>query len=394
MKRLIQLSFGVLLAASATLQCHAFSNNFTTNDLYLGFTESGAPDDYILDLGQPSAVGAGGTQVKDLSSQFSLSTFNSVFSGGPDGVVMAVIGANNTFNHGDVYGTQLRTANFGIPSLPGSSINESNLPSADLTAAAGTLGTIMVNTGKLPSAGGSKLDASLSYTAVVESSSPSQFYAKSGVMAWSTIGASSNIVMDLWLVPASSPTNVYLGYFTFDLSTGTPKFTFTPSGAAATGPVAGFTGTPVAGAAPLQVVFTDASTGGITNWVWAFGDGHSVTNTSNANVTNTYAAAGTYTASLTVTGPGGNNTLTRTGYIAVSGSAPAANFSSVTFSGGKLVVSGTNGSFGVQYRILSSTNLAGTWVPVFTNNFLTGGSFSYTNSATTNRSGFFRLVSP
>ena len=50
------------------------------------------------------------------------------------------------------------------------------------------------------------------------------------------------------------------------------------------------------------VTFTDASTGSITNWVWSFGDGHSATNTTSVNVTNTYAAAGSYTVGLTVTG--------------------------------------------------------------------------------------------
>ena len=38
-------------------------------------------------------------------------------------------------------------------------------------------------------------------------------------------------------------------------------------------PVASFTGTPVSGNAPLNVVFTDASTGSPTSWSWTFGDG-------------------------------------------------------------------------------------------------------------------------
>lgn len=159
-------------------------------------------------------------------------------------------------------------------------------------------------------------------------------------------------------------------------------------------PVAGFSGTPTNGAPPLKVIFTDASTGNITNWLWSFGDGHSVTNTSNASVTNTYASAGTYNVSLTVTGPSGTNTISKTGYVVVSSGTPPA-FSSVKFSSGSLVISGTNGTATTQYRVLMSTNLtSGNWIPVFTNQFLSNGNFSYTNSSTTNQAGFFRLVSP
>ena len=78
-------------------------------------------------------------------------------------------------------------------------------------------------------------------------------------------------------------------------------------------PVASFTGTPTNVFATQSVAFTDASSGNITNWVWTFGDGNSVTNTS-GNVSHAYAAAGTYTVSLTVNGPGGANTTNQIGY--------------------------------------------------------------------------------
>src|SRR5262249_36051672 len=38
-------------------------------------------------------------------------------------------------------------------------------------------------------------------------------------------------------------------------------------------PTADFSGTPVAGTAPLAVAFRDLSTGGPTSWSWSFGDG-------------------------------------------------------------------------------------------------------------------------
>jgi len=51
------------------------------NDIVLGFTGNGAANDYILNLGSAtSVVGVGTTTVHDLSSDFSLSTFNTTFS--------------------------------------------------------------------------------------------------------------------------------------------------------------------------------------------------------------------------------------------------------------------------------------------------------------------------
>jgi PKD repeat protein len=96
-------------------------------------------------------------------------------------------------------------------------------------------------------------------------------------------------------------------------------------------PVASFTGTPVSGNAPLNVVFTDASTGSPTSWSWTFGDG----GTSTAqNPSHTYTAGGTYTVALTVSNAAGSNTQTRTGYITVTtGSAPVANFTGTPTTG-------------------------------------------------------------
>ena len=88
-------------------------------------------------------------------------------------------------------------------------------------------------------------------------------------------------------------------------------------------PVASFSATPIAGPAPLTVTFSDASSGNITDWAWTFGDG----NTSPAqHPSHTYAAAGSYTVSLTVTGPDGSNTATQTDYITVNLTGPLAGF--------------------------------------------------------------------
>ncbi len=79
--------------------------------------------------------------------------------------------------------------------------------------------------------------------------------------------------------------------------------------------VTAFTGSPISGPGPLTVDFTDQSTGSITEWSWDFGDGA----TSNVqNPSHTYDAAGDYTVSLTVSGPGGSDTETKTDYVHVT----------------------------------------------------------------------------
>jgi PKD repeat protein len=82
-----------------------------------------------------------------------------------------------------------------------------------------------------------------------------------------------------------------------------------------TAPTADFAGTPVSGEYPLNVAFTDLSTGVPTSWSWTFGDG----GTSTAqNPSHTYVAAGVYTVSLTASNAQGSDTATRTGYITVT----------------------------------------------------------------------------
>jgi PKD repeat protein len=79
--------------------------------------------------------------------------------------------------------------------------------------------------------------------------------------------------------------------------------------------VANFTAAPTSGTAPLAVSFTDTSTGAITAWSWKFGDGGTSTQ---RNVTYTYNTPGTYNVTLTVSGGGFSNTVTKQGYITVS----------------------------------------------------------------------------
>ena len=97
-------------------------------------------------------------------------------------------------------------------------------------------------------------------------------------------------------------------------------------------PVANFSANTTSGPAPLSVVFTSASTGSISSYAWNFGDG---TTSAATNPTHAYAAAGSYSPSLTVSGAGGSNTKTQANLITVSAAipAPVANFSANTTSG-------------------------------------------------------------
>jgi PKD repeat protein len=70
----------------------------------------------------------------------------------------------------------------------------------------------------------------------------------------------------------------------------------------------------VSGMVPLNVRFTDLSTGIVTGRTWDFGDG---SGSSDQNPTHIYSKPGIYTVSLTVTGPGGTDTEIKSNYVKV-----------------------------------------------------------------------------
>jgi PKD repeat protein len=94
-------------------------------------------------------------------------------------------------------------------------------------------------------------------------------------------------------------------------------------------PVSNFTSSITSGKAPLNVKFTDTSTGISTGWIWEFGDG---SKSFVQNPTHKYSKAGTYTVNLTVKNAAGRNTVTKTEHIKVT-AKPAANFTSSVTSG-------------------------------------------------------------
>jgi PKD repeat protein len=90
-------------------------------------------------------------------------------------------------------------------------------------------------------------------------------------------------------------------------------------------PQAKFTALPLNGRPPLDVQFTDKSTGNISVWEWDFnGDGAIDSLMQNANYT--YETPGNYTVSLTVIGPEGNDTEVKKDYIEISRCPYLADF--------------------------------------------------------------------
>lgn len=87
---------------------------------------------------------------------------------------------------------------------------------------------------------------------------------------------------------------------------------------------ANFNAEPMSGPAPLEVEFENMSTGDLTARTWNCGDGF--TNTTRDDLDHTYTRPGTYTVTLTVSGPLGSSTITKTAYITVLSSGQSLPF--------------------------------------------------------------------
>ncbi|RXA20193.1 PKD domain-containing protein [Methanosarcina sp. MSH10X1] len=96
-------------------------------------------------------------------------------------------------------------------------------------------------------------------------------------------------------------------------------------------PDASFSAFPTEGKAPLNVQFTDTSTGNVTSWLWDFGDGET---SASRNPGHTYVEAGIYKVSLTVSNEYGSDSPENPFFVNVSSSpAPAVDFKSDVTSG-------------------------------------------------------------
>ncbi len=88
-------------------------------------------------------------------------------------------------------------------------------------------------------------------------------------------------------------------------------------------PVANFAESVTSGVIPLTVVFRDESTGHVETNRWDFGDGGS---SGGREAVWTYSVPGTYSVSMTATGQGGSDTMTKPALIQVAGIPPTVDF--------------------------------------------------------------------
>lgn len=144
-------------------------------------------------------------------------------------------------------------------------------------------------------------------------------------------------------------------------------------------PVAHFSANTTAGCSPMVVQFTDMSTPGVNTWSWDFGNG--ITSTLQHPST-TFTTPGSYTITLTASGPTGSNTKTVTGYINAY-APPDVDF----------VVNDTAGCppHTIQPISMSTLNApgAGTYIWNFGNGVTqTGSGISYTYPA----SGYYTIT--
>jgi len=109
-------------------------------------------------------------------------------------------------------------------------------------------------------------------------------------------------------------------------------------------PTADFTAAPTSGYAPLTVQFTDTSTGNPAQWQWDVNN-DGVVDYTVQNPTHTYSSPGTYSVRLTVSNPGGSDTLIKTGYITVN-APPTTNIYLVANKDGSLQQGGY-----MQFRV-------------------------------------------
>ncbi|HLX96256.1 MAG TPA: PEP-CTERM sorting domain-containing protein [Verrucomicrobiae bacterium] len=226
MKKLITAALllgGVILASQSAF------GQFIGNDLYMGFQNSagGAASDYIINFGAASGI-VGSSSVVDLSSDFSLSDFNSVL-GTSSSMFAGVVGGSNG-NPPDLYVTQLRSGGAGTPSVAGST-SPATFYKGDLLVGYSDLSQLTL---AAPPAGAGVLDSSKAWVNYVEPTfTVGTFYGDTGINPDSSVSPSTVVYEDLWYDSNSSSSVkqpfTYEGYFTLDLTGGNPSLTFTPA---------------------------------------------------------------------------------------------------------------------------------------------------------------------
>jgi len=163
-------------------------------------------------------------------------------------------------------------------------------------------------------------------------------------------------------LPPAGSTNLVVIFSPSNGSSSSNSIIIASDGGNSTNPVTGvglvplaanFSASPTQGLNPLTVNFTDTSTGDITNRFWDFGDGSS-TNTAATGFAHTYFVAGSYSVSLTISGPLGVSAFSRADYIVVSALLLVTD---IQFSGPDVVIS-FDSSPNQSYQLEYTDNLA------------------------------------
>jgi PKD repeat protein len=132
--------------------------------------------------------------------------------------------------------------------------------------------------------------------------------------------------------------------------------------------------------ATIEINFYDDSTGTYNSWFWDFGDG---SNSTDPNPSHTYATAGNYTISLTISDGCGDDTETKVDYITVNAKpvATASSNSPVSLGATIELYGGPDGMTSYNWtgpggwtsdlrnptRISATTNMTGTYILTVTN---------------------------
>jgi hypothetical protein len=153
----------------------------------------------------------------NLSGDFSSSLFNSIFTGGANGVSMGVVGGNGAFGSIDLF-----TSISGSTSSTDTSGYSSS--SSTLSTAANRISTMSLD---LPSSGGGMMETNKNWANDISPTFTAEsFYGASGINPNTAIGNTGIITEGLW---KSTPGNgfTYLGSLTLNTSGG--SLTYTPA---------------------------------------------------------------------------------------------------------------------------------------------------------------------
>ena len=123
----------------------------------------------------------------------------------------------------------------------------------------------------------------------------------------------------------------------------------TSTAAVSPAPTAAFTGTPASICPGSSVAFTSQSTGSPTAYSWSF-PGGTPASSSAQNPVVSYALAGTYSVSLTVSNASGSNTLASANYVTVQTVAAPSALSASRCGTGSVTLSASGAPAGSSYR--------------------------------------------